>query len=476
MQRSTKEVVAEVLQAVDIVDVLQGSMELQSAGGGRYKGLCPFHSEKTPSFFVNQQWQTFKCFGCDKHGDAITFLRDHEGLSFGEALQKLADRGGVRLPEFSSSSDDGKRAGILEFLKAAQGFYRQTLRDPMKGQVGRTYLQSRRFSSEMVERFGLGVATNEWHDIAQLGRKLKVSQRVMEASGLVKEGRGGNAYDLFRNRLIFPIHDVTGRVVAFGGRELGDGEIKYINSPESIVYKKSRILYGLFQGRDALRQTKKALLVEGYFDVIRCFEAGLETAVAPCGTALTPEQAKLLKRYVDEVTILFDGDGAGIRAAIKAVGICVAAGLGATVLVLPDGADPDDYIRDHGADAFRALLETADDFVRFYVRMNADRKGSIEGRTAMAHELFEIILDIGDELRRDEYLRVVAKELGVDAWACRREFEAFRRGRAHRESMPTEDSDAAPVRRVDEHAQQLVAIVLQQEGLRAEFSRGSGRP
>lgn len=449
MQRPLNEIVSEILGANDIVDVLGQYLQLKPAGGSRFKALCPFHVEKTPSFTVNRDRQTYKCFGCEKGGDAITFLQEHEGLIFREALQKLADRAGLPLPDFrgGGSAKDGERTQVLELGKVAARFYRDLLTSPLKGEAGRAYLATRKLKEETVKRFGLGYVPEGWNALLDHARTEKISGEILETAGLAKNGEQGRRYDFFRNRLMIPIRDVAGNVVAFGGRDLGDSPAKYINSPENIVYKKSNVLYGLFEGRDTMRKAKRALLVEGYFDVLRCFDAGIELAVAPCGTALTPQQAKLIARYVPEVVVVFDGDDAGIRAALKGIGILAAAGLTVRALTLPDGQDPDDYILEHGVEPFERLVEEAPDFVSFYVQTNRQRTRSIEGRSEIAREMFAIFTTMDDEIRRNEYVRHLASELGVEQGSCLREFANFIRNgqpqRAH--DVEPEKSYSAPL-------------------------------
>lgn len=446
MFTDSKEVISRVLAATDLVEIVGGYLELKPSGGARYKALCPFHNEKTPSFIVSRDRQTFKCFGCGKGGDAFTFLEEYESLEFKEALQKLADRAGIELPKYrgGGGGEQSLRAELLKLGQFAAKHFRQLLANPLKGESGRKYLASRALSDAIAERFGLGFAPDEWNCLHDAARKAQFSDRVLEQSGLVKRGDRGGLYDLFRNRLMFPIKDVAGNIVAFGGRDLGDSPAKYINSPENEVYKKSRVLYGLHEARDALRQGKRAILVEGYFDVLRLFEAGVETAVAPCGTALTAEQAALIRRYVPEVLVVFDGDAAGIKAALRSVSVLVAAGLSVKALTLPGGQDPDDFVRDQGAAAFQELADSALDFVPFYVRMNADRSGTVEGRTEVAKELFDILLALDDGLRCDEYLKILAAELRLDFWRCREEFGRHARNKEAFARRPAVEVTGAP--------------------------------
>ncbi|MDP7640268.1 MAG: DNA primase, partial [Candidatus Hydrogenedentes bacterium] len=423
---------------------------------------CPFHSEKTPSFSVDRGRQAYYCFGCEKHGDAITFLREHNGLNFREALEELANRAGIQLPAFSGGgkSSDGQRAELLEWGKTAAAYYRDQLASPAKGAPAREYIKGRGLASETVKRFGLGFAPEGYGNLTGYARSKGVSKALLESSGLAKRGDRG-LYDTFRNRVTFPIKDVTGNLVAFGGRDLGDSPAKYINSPESPVYKKSRVLYGLFEARDTLRKKNHAFLVEGYFDLLRCFDAGIENVVATCGTAVTPEQGKLIKRYVPECVVVFDGDAAGTKAALRAIGILTGVGLTVRALALPDGNDPDDYIKAHGAEAFLALADDAPDFITFYVRMSASRTGTIEGRTAVARELFEIVAEFEDGLRRDEYIKQLADGLGLETHSCLREFTRFLEERANRQEWQSDEPayDGAPIE-ICREDRDFVAILM----------------
>ncbi len=465
-----KDVVTQVLAANDIVDILGGYLELKPSGGMRFKALCPFHNEKTPSFVVNRDRQTYYCFGCEKNGDAISFIQDHDGLTFRETLQKLADRAGIRLPEFSSrgGSDDGQRGKLLELAKYADKLFRTNLHHESLGQKGRAYLDTRGLKDETIKTYGLGYTPDEWSILTDAARKDGFSEKELEDCGLAKRGQKGGLYDHFRNRLIIPIRDVAGNVVAFGGRDLGDSPAKYINSPESGIYKKARVLYGLHEARDAMRKEKEAILVEGYFDALRCYDAGIENVVATCGTALTPEQATLIRRYVPSVLVVFDGDTAGIRAALRSVSILTAAGLSVRPMLLPDAQDPDDFIKASGADAFRDLARKADDFVTFYVNANAERIASIEGRTEVAKELFGILRDIEDGIRRDEYLKTVAHNLGLNADRCREEFSRFL-VEQNRRPAPVHEEHPQPTFKISYEDRVFLSTLLANQSLVEEF-------
>lgn len=436
MGKYPQEILTQVLAATDIVEIVGAAIELKSSGPGRFVALCPFHHEKTPSFHVTRDRQRFHCFGCGKGGDAISFLREFESIGFIEAVQKLAERAGIQLPA-TSDREGGEqylRKQLLEIGSFAARYYSDCLQDPLKGGKGRAYLKTRKLKHETIRRFGLGYAPEGWSALLDAARTRGYRDSVIEASGLIKRSERGPYFDTFRDRLIIPIRDAAGNVVGLGGRDLkGDSPAKYMNSPETPVYKKSRVLFGLSEARDALRKEKYAIIVEGYFDLMRCFDEGIRNVVATCGTALTSEQASLLRRYVPEVLVVFDGDAAGVRAALRGIAILAAAGLTVRALVLPDNKDPDDYIQDAGVEAFRERVGGALDFVTFYIRMNGESLGTIEGRTDIAKQVFTIVQSIDDAMRTDAYLKQIARELQIDEWSVRREYEAQLR---RRESGP----------------------------------------
>lgn len=449
----------QVKTATDIVELIGNYIELKPAGHARHKALCPFHQEKTPSFTVNQDKQSFFCFGCEKGGDVFTFLQEIDGLSFREALQTLADKAGIRLPEYKGGGgEDNQRKQLLELGKFASRLYISLLKENPQRNIGQQYLATRHLSAQTIESFGLGYVPEAWGTLCDAARKQGFMDTILEASGMAKRGDRGSLYDLFRNRLIVPIRDASGNYVAFGGRALGDEPAKYINSPESAVYKKSNVLYGLFEARNALREKKSAFLVEGYFDALRLFDSGIENVVATCGTALTPGQAKLIKRYADEVVVVYDGDTAGIRAALRSVGILTAAGLSVRAMILPDGQDPDDFILNAGAETFLSLAQDAPGFVPFYARTNESRCISIEGRTQVANELFDIVRDIDDPIRQDEYIKLIARELRLDEHRCREQFR--RGGKAQSSRMPQHDEPESTVK-INDYDRDFLAALCQ---------------
>jgi DNA primase len=426
LSKYSREMIAQIVAANDIVDVIGGCIELKPSGMNRYKGLSPFTNEKTPSFMVSRDRQMYHCFSSGQGGDVISFIMLYEGLSFNEALQKLAERAGIKL-ESSGVEDDKEaymRRRVLELNTFAAKFYQRCLLEPTGGAAAREYLKTRQLKEATETRFGLGLAPDDWSHLYEAATKKQFRDSEIMASGLARRG-DRSIYDFFRNRLIVPIRDVSGNVVAFGGRDLGNGPAKYINSPETSAYKKSRVLYGLYEAREAMRRQQQAILVEGYFDLMRCFDVGIENVVATCGTALTEQQAMLIKRYVPEVIVVYDGDAAGIRAAIKSIGILTGAGLTVRAMTPPDGKDPDDFIRDEGAEEFLARIAAASDFVTFYIEMSKDKVRTIEGRTEIANELFAILQTLDEPIRVDQYITLIAKGLDVHDWDCKRNFERF---------------------------------------------------
>lgn len=464
MRKYSREMIAQVISANDIVDVIGSCIELKPSGTARFKALSPFTNEKTPSFMVSRDRQMYYCFSSSRGGDVIRFIMEFEGLSFNEALEKLADRAGIRLESTGREDNqaDYQRRRILELNAFAAKFYRRQLLNPATGGSGRDYLKRRGLQESTEARFGLGLAVDSYDQFRDAALKQGFRETELAASGLLRKG-DRSFYDFFRNRIIIPIKDISGNVAAFGGRDLGDSPAKYINSPETHAYKKSQVLYGLYEARDALRKEGKAILVEGYFDLMRCFDAGIENVVATCGTALTEQQAVYIKRYVPSVVIVYDGDAAGIRAALKGISILTAIGLSVYAMAPPDGKDPDEFIRDEGAQAFRDRVAGAQDFVNFYIEMNAAQRGTFEGNTEIAYALFAIVRTLKGSLRVDQYLKRIAEGLGIHEWECKRGFEEFcRNQRLPRrvETMPTATDAAAPVPRPHKDDIDFIAALI----------------
>ncbi|MCD8123325.1 MAG: DNA primase [Clostridiales bacterium] len=405
------EVVEEVRTRNDIVDVISGYVKLQKKGRD-YFGLCPFHNEKTPSFSVSGQKQMYYCFGCGAGGNVITFVMEYENESFAEALKILADRAGVKLPEVDDSKEDrakaDRRALLLEINKVAANYFYYQLRRP-QGKIGYDYFKKRALSDETIRRFGLGFANKTSDDLYRYLKSKGYADEVLRDSGLVTmEARG--TWDKFWNRVMFPIMDVNSRVVGFGGRVMGDGEPKYLNSPETLVFDKSRNLYGLNYARTS--REKYMLACEGYMDVIAMQQAGFTNAVASLGTAFTERHAMLLRRYTDTVVLTYDSDGAGVKAALRAIPILREVGISTRVLNLKPYKDPDEFIKNRGADEFRERIEKAQNSFLFEIDV-LKRNYSMndpEQRTKFYNETAKKLLEFPEALERDNYIRAVSDE------------------------------------------------------------------
>lgn len=406
-----EDIVEEVRMKNDIVDVISGYVKLQKKGSN-YFGLCPFHNEKSPSFSVSSGKQMYYCFGCGAGGNVITFIMEYENYSFVEALQMLADRAGVELPKAEYSKEAkaqaDMRATLLEINKLAANYFYYQLGQP-QGKIGFDYLRKRQLSDETIRRFGLGFANKTSDDLYQYLRKKGYHDSILKETGLVNiEERG--TYDKFWNRVIFPIMDVNNRVIGFGGRVMGDGTPKYLNSPETRLFDKSRNLYGLNYARTT--REKYMLICEGYMDVIALHQAGFTNAVASLGTAFTGQQAALLKRYTDQVILTYDSDGAGIKAALRAIPILKEAGVSIKVLNMEPWKDPDDFIKNLGADAFRERIRQSKNSFMFEIdicKKNYNMEDP-EQKTAFYNETARKLLEFPEALERDNYLEAVSRE------------------------------------------------------------------
>ena len=411
--------VDQLKSSIDIVKVIGEYVRLKRSGSsGRFVGLCPFHQEKTPSFSVNQTRQFFKCFGCGKGGDALNFVMEIDGLTFPEALKLLAERNGIPLPKRSDYSDaESKlRAALHEMHTIAANLYQANLRGP-QGADARAYLARRGVSAEMIETFALGYADPSGQSIARRLAQERFSQQEIEASGLVRRRDDESTYDFFRGRLMFPIHNESGKVIAFGGRAMRDeDQPKYLNSSETPVYRKSSVLYNVHRARDGMRRSGRAILVEGYMDVIGVYAAGIKEVLAPCGTSFTNPQVRVIHRHADTVMMSFDPDTAGARATEERAQLLLDEGLHVRVVTLDGGLDPDEYIKENGADAYRKKLDEASGY--FYwladrARARFDMR-SAEGRMDAFKFLLPTVNKIGDKLERAAIAGDVASYLGVD--------------------------------------------------------------
>ena len=406
-----EEVVEEVRMKNDIVDVVSGYVKLQKKGAN-YFGLCPFHNEKSPSFSVSPGKQMYYCFGCGAGGNVFTFLMEYENYTFQEALQSLADRAGVALPKIEYGKEAREqaelRARLLEVNKLAANYFYHQLKSP-QGQLGYQYLREKRqLSDQTIVRFGLGYANKTSDDLYRFLREKGYDDAFLKETGLVAvEERGGR--DKFWNRVMFPIMDVNNRVIGFGGRVMGDGEPKYLNSPETRIFDKSRSLYGLNYARSS--REKYMLVCEGYLDVISLHQAGFTNAVASLGTAFTSQHAGILKRYTDHVVLTYDSDGAGVKAALRAIPILRDAGISSRVLNMKPYKDPDEFIKSLGADAFRQRIKEAQNSFLFELDVlksgySMDDPGE---KTRFYQETAKKLLQFGEPLERENYLEAAAR-------------------------------------------------------------------
>ncbi|MEI9811764.1 MAG: DNA primase [Acidobacteriota bacterium] len=401
-------------------------MRLERKGAtGRFSGLCPFHQEKTPSFSVNQTRQFYKCFGCGVAGDVLKFVMEHDGLTFPEALRFLAERYGIPMPQRQDYSDAESRlrAALMEMHEIAADVFRENLRGPI-GNEARAYLDRRGISQELVETFGLGLSDPSGQALVRRFTERRYSAEQLEQSGLVRKRNEGTGYfDAFRGRLMFPIHNESGKVIGFGGRAMRDeDQPKYLNSPETPIYKKTSVLYNLHRARDGMRKSGRAVLVEGYMDVIGVYAAGVKEVVASCGTALTSAQVRSIHRHADSVVLNFDPDTAGENAAERAIQILLDEGLHVRVLSLGaagDGAklDPDEFVKRFGADAYCDRLNHASGYFHWLAdraRARFDMRSS-DGRVDAFKFLLPAVQKIPDKLERAAVAEDLASYLGVNA-------------------------------------------------------------
>ena len=426
------EKVEEVLRANNIVDVVGTYVHLQKKGAN-YFGLCPFHNEKSPSFSVSEPKQMFYCFGCGAGGNAATFLMKYENYSFQEALQTLADRAGIKLPEVNYSEEAKKREEKRQLLRAvnkeAAVYYYKLLRS-QKGIKGLRYLAQRKLDAATMRDFGLGYADGSGNDLCAHLRSKGFSDDVILEAGVAAFDEKRGMHDKFWNRVIFPIMDVRGQVIGFGGRVMGDAKPKYLNSPETEIFDKSTNLYGLNIAKRAKAPYK--ILCEGYMDVISMHQAGFHEAVASLGTSFTEGQAALLKRYTKQVLLAYDSDGAGVRAALRSIGILKKAGLEGRVIDLRPQKDPDEFIKANGKEAFQQRIDNAENSFFYELRM-MQRDYSMEDpaqRTQFHHAIATKLCGIGDEIERENYLREAARRYYVDEGSLRRLVASYGRSGA----------------------------------------------
>lgn len=479
-------------------------VELRRAGAS-LKGLCPFHNEKSPSFHVNPGRKIYHCFGCGVTGDAIGFVRETRGLSFVEAVEHLADRLGIRIEreQFSPAqqqkqdAERSARGRMLDLARCAQEFFRGRF-DRSEGKGARDYAIGRGLGTEIIERFGLGAASTGWTDLTQHLQRHRFADDEIAAMGLgVQRAASDGLYDRFRDRLMYPIHNAAGDIVGFGGRHLASAEderevAKYMNSPETTLpgegedsrfyhfYKKGQVVYGLWQARAGIRRAKMAVVVEGNIDVMTLHQAGIDNAVCAMGTALTEQQTSEIKRFTERVALVFDGDKAGRKAAMKAVPVCLHAGLDGVYVLLPDGEDPDSYVRRHGAEAFEKLVKSAPHMLNGYIdALVEESDGSVQARALVLQKAGPLLSSVQDPIARDmarDYMAARLLERGELA-ENRRTLDGY----LMRMAVPRAAAQAAPLPdptfgepEIAELEQQFAAVLVWYPGLVGVAERAGG--
>ncbi|GBE03592.1 DNA primase [bacterium BMS3Abin09] len=405
----------EIKNSIDIVELISEYVHLKKAGQN-WKGLCPFHTEKTPSFTVSPAKQIFHCFGCGAGGDIFTFLTRYETLTFPEALNMLAKKAGVTLKVSPKSAvRAGEKEVLINMHKDAADFFSQNL---PKNPKAAAYLRDRGIDKENLDAFGLGFAPKSWNALLNYLKRKGYKPENIKKAGLAVQGDKGH-YDTFRERIMFPIHDLRGDVIAFGGRSIDGSEPKYLNSPETPIFNKRRVLYGLNRAKDSIKKNGSALFMEGYLDVITAHMFGFSNAVAALGTAITPDHGKLIKRFVEDVVIVFDSDPAGIKASRSAAAILLESGLEVKILSVPDNEDPDSFLRKKGKEAFKALLKYPSHVIDFFVKHGGKKH-------IVADEVFEVVAKMPNEILQEEYITRLADIIDVDEHRVRERFRKKR--------------------------------------------------
>ena len=429
----------EVREAADIVDVVSDYVKLKRSGSG-FVGLCPFHNEKTPSFHVTPRLGIYKCFGCGAAGDVFNFVMEMEGVGFTEAIRELADRFGVFIPQEEEPEYDEQnylKEGIYHALRFAGLFFYRSLIEREDAEKARAYLKNRKFTGQTIKKYGLGFAPDEWRGLLESAQSAGIKEKYLQEAGLIKFGRNGEkAYDTFRNRVMFPIFNPSGKVIAFGGRVIGKAKsAKYINSPQTLVYNKSEVLYGIQVAKNEIRKEKEAILVEGYTDVLSLHQAGIKNVISTSGTALTPQQMRVVHRYGDTLLIIYDSDNAGQSAMLRGLNIALREGLEVRLLQLPEGDDPDSFVKQFGKDSFLEYKKKESmDFVSFIVdrdKQNNDWDGNPVHKKKMISQILHSIAHIPDAVSRETFVlhlnqkvkvgdRALFEELGKELAAVKR--------------------------------------------------------
>ncbi len=452
------EVKEEIRRRLDIVELASAYVTLKKAGR-YYKGLCPFHQEKTPSFFVDRDRGLFHCFGCGAGGDLFDLVMRLRNLTFPEALEELAHRAGVRIersPEaFRRASE---REQLFQILEAAVAFYEECLRDPGLGAAARSYLAQRGVPEGIARRFRLGYAPGGGDSLLGTLRRKGFPPSLLESAGLALSRGDGTHYDMFRHRLLFPILDLQDRPVAIGGRALDETLPKYLNSKETPIFSKGKTLYALNWARESIRASQEVILVEGYMDALTCHQFGVSNAVATLGTSLTFDQVLLLKRFASKAILVYDSDSAGRAAVERALGLFEEGEVDVRIVVLPGEQDPDRFLREHGVEAFRRLLSGALSMFEFALQQATSRHdlSTVEGKAAVVDELIPVLNSVVNPIRQEEYLHLLADRLGLREDPLRQRLRQMRRRQ---------------IRKPDQEEPAATPVMISREGVRLEAER-----
>src|SRR3990172_455819 len=440
--------IEEIRSAADIVDIISEFVQLRKRGKN-FIGLCPFHSEKTPSFTVSEDKQIFHCFGCHAGGNIYKFLMEYEKISFIEAIQEVAARVGINLEyEEDTTGKDSEQEILYELNIQAARYFSDNLLNSPAGEIARKYFQERKIKPQIMRAFGLGHALNGWENFVEYAKSQKIDLERAIQLGLIGQQNDGRLFDKFSDRIIFPIFSANGRVIAFAGRilENKEGAAKYLNSPESMIYVKGRVLYGLSFSKDEIRKLDKAILVEGYMDLISLYQNGIKNIVAVSGTALTEDQVQLLSRYTKNVVLLFDADTAGIKASMRSIELLLKRDIEVKIATLPSGEDPDSYINKFGKDEFDELIRKAQNFLEYQTAYyESQHYFEDHNKTAEAiRELVKLLALIEDELKRNLLLKSVAKRFNLREKLLETELDKTLTRRVREESSKQLVKDGRP--------------------------------
>lgn len=460
-----EELIDEIKERVNITDVVSEYVSLKKVGAN-HKGLCPFHSEKTPSFTVNEGKQIFYCFGCGAGGNVITFLMKASGMTFPDVVTELAKRAGVTIPEasgrFAPQKNDIQEA-LYKINDSAASFYHSLLSESEKA---KSYLKKRGLKEETINDYKLGYGGDGWDSLYAFLSKKGLSLSLAEELGLIIPKKSGGYYDRFRGRVIFPISDIHGRVIGFGGRSIDGSEPKYLNSSESVLFKKSDSLYGITVARRWIKESDEALIVEGYMDLLSLHEAGIKNSVATLGTALTAGHLRLIKRLSSNIVTVFDADQAGVKATLRSIDLFITEGVNATVLTMPEGHDPDTFVREKGAEWFKKAIKSAMPIMEFFINEALKGKNAteIQEKLKVIEEVFPYIERLPSRIEQEHYIKIVSERTGVKEESLAREMR--KRGSGGPKKFEVKLSDKGILSGTQTAEKKIVQLLLRYPELR----------